>query len=246
MKKSLYLLLLSVFFLSSCSDDDNGFKVPELVGSNTIDLTAGGGSEGIVSLALKGEKIYIDWGDGKVTKAKSPDELSVYQHKYDKEYSWQIRIWSEEITSFIIDGKVYTMDVDYLGFGHCPKLETLHVSSVDYLDGLGDRDFPELTAICAYNIRKTPFIDFRGAPNLEVLYCYDNPALMTLYVNGNPKLKKLVVYNNRFGVWDMNRMFLGLPQGTPDCEVFCYGNPGSATCNTSIAEDKGWSVTNFE
>ena len=75
---------------------------------------------------------------------------------------------------------------------------------------------------------------------LTELYCDDN-NLSTLDVSKNTALTKLYCSYNKLSASALNQIFNDLPQGS-DGHIEFYANPGSKTCNKSIAENKGWRV----
>lgn len=74
--------------------------------------------------------------------------------------------------------------------------------------------------------------------------------LTSLDVSKCTALEYLNCYYNKFSANTLNKIFTDLPQGktwqeddyTQQSSVHIEGNPGTATCNKSIAENKGWKV----
>lgn len=113
-------------------------------------------------------------------------------------------------------------------------------------------------------------LDVSRCPALEGLYCFGNPLtsldvsknlaleeldccynnLTSLDVSKNTNLKYLDCGDNKFSASALNKIFNDLPQGktwvedgyTEQPRIFIYGNPGTKTCDKSIAEKKGWRV----
>ena len=74
--------------------------------------------------------------------------------------------------------------------------------------------------------------------------------LTSLDVSKNTKLIGLRCYNNKLTSSALNKIFGDLPQGK-EFDIYPYqsritigGNPGTDTCDRSIAENKGWKVSN--
>lgn len=92
-------------------------------------------------------------------------------------------------------------------------------------------------------------LDVSKCTALTGLSCYGNP-LTSLDVSKCTVLEYLNCYYNKFSANTLNKIFTDLPQGktrqeddyTWQSSVHIEGNPGTATCNKSIAENKGWEV----
>jgi Leucine-rich repeat (LRR) protein len=109
-------------------------------------------------------------------------------------------------------------------------------------------------------------LDVSPNPDLENLSCSGN-QLTTLDVSRNTALKELSCYNNQLTTDALNASFLGLPardiiyrealysdtistdlsmEDDPEDininsgPLYIEDNPGSNTCNRSIATEKGW------
>ena len=73
--------------------------------------------------------------------------------------------------------------------------------------------------------------------------------LTSLDVSNNAKLGHLDCRHNNLSADALNSLFETLhyndltnTKAYPAKRILIYGNPGANTCNTSIAEDKGWTV----
>jgi hypothetical protein len=62
-------------------------------------------------------------------------------------------------------------------------------------------------------------------------------------VSRNPALRSLWCSKNKLTAEALNALFSGLPT-RQDCTIGIAGNPGSNTCNRSIATEKGWKFNN--
>ena len=79
---------------------------------------------------------------------------------------------------------------------------------------------------------------------LTSLYCYRN-QLTSLDVNKNTALTELYCYNNQLSVIALNNIFGALPNlvGSSSAPTTLIGdNPGTNSCDKSIAKNKGWNV----
>ncbi|MDR3235754.1 MAG: hypothetical protein LBT48_03390, partial [Prevotellaceae bacterium] len=75
---------------------------------------------------------------------------------------------------------------------------------------------------------------------LRVLRCGGN-ELPTLDVSKNAALIELECYKNQLTKKAINALFSALPTYSYG-RIWIDGNPGSADCTPSIAENKGWEV----
>ena len=79
------------------------------------------------------------------------------------------------------------------------------------------------------------------------LHCSDN-FLTNLDVSNNSKLYRLHCQSNDLSFAALNSMFQTLHNITGNNNamigkvIYIGGNPGTGSCNTGIAIDKGWSV----
>ena len=93
-------------------------------------------------------------------------------------------------------------------------------------------------------------LDVSGCTALTELYCLVN-NLTSLDVSKNTALTYLNCEDNKLTSSALNQIFRDLPQGktwteghgrTEQSSIIIYDNPGSNTCDKSIAENKGWYV----
>ena len=77
---------------------------------------------------------------------------------------------------------------------------------------------------------------------LQILVCSEN-QLTALDFSRNTALKIFKCYDNKFTTEALNALFASLHSNGG--EIFINNNPGSADCDPSIAEAKGWTVEGF-
>jgi Leucine-rich repeat (LRR) protein len=146
--------------------------------------------------------------------------------------------------------------VEYFPIPELALLETLNVSGCTALTGLYVSNF-KLTSLdvrgCTAlewldcNGNRLTSLDVSGCTALKSLSCEDN-QLTSLDVSGLTKLEYLRCDNNQLQAAALNAIFTALSTGTSDPEhgIYYYvrvsGNPGAATCDKTIAQNKGWSV----
>ena len=84
-------------------------------------------------------------------------------------------------------------------------------------------------------------LDVSYNPALSVLYCSRN-LLTNLNIGPNSKLTKLNCSYNELSDDALNDVFEMLPIASGSASIDFINNPGTATCNASIAENKGWTL----
>ncbi len=142
-----------------------------------------------------------------------------------------------------------------------PQLSSLDISKNTALERLECDDFllssldlsqhTKLKALsCIGRDNKLTFLDVSKNTALEKLDCRDN-QLSSLNISQNTALTVLICHDNNFSASALNKIFNDLPQGKIWYDVWgnkqqstisIGNNPGTDTCDKSIAENKGWSV----
>jgi hypothetical protein len=88
-------------------------------------------------------------------------------------------------------------------------------------------------------------LDVSGCAALQELSCWFN-QLISLDVSKCPALQQLYCHDNQLTAPALNTVFTALPDRTGEdytSYISIYGNPGANSCNKTIAENKGWSVS---
>ena len=104
-----------------------------------------------------------------------------------------------------------------------------------------------LTDLRCYCMKDLTSLDVSGCTALTYLECDDN-NLTSLNVSGCTALIYLSCSSNNLTSSALNQIFRDLPQGKKleynpfQSTISIYGNPGTETCDKSIAENKGWKV----
>lgn len=241
MKKTLLIcLFLPLLACMSCGDNDADFDIPNLNNDNSIVMKIETDGVYDIHLAIQGARFAINWGDGNVIKYSSPDEMTSYTHKYRAPGSYKIMIWSDEITSFLLQRVLYNLKE--LTLGDCPNMKVLNIEGAEEVKLFESKRFPNLTFLSLGNIENLNVVEIVECSKLKIFQCYSNPELTTLDLSPDSELEKLVIVSSNFDAAELNRIFTNLPTGKADSEVLCYGNPGTETCDVSIAENKGWTV----
>ena len=89
-----------------------------------------------------------------------------------------------------------------------------------------------------YSNKNPHIVTIKG--NIKGLSCSRN-NLTSLDVSKNTKLTELDCGYNNLTSAALNQIFRDLPQVTSGT-ISIYGNPGTETCDKSIAKNKGWNV----
>jgi hypothetical protein len=100
-----------------------------------------------------------------------------------------------------------------------------------------------LTLLYCYENQLTA-LDVSRNTALTLLNCVDN-QLTALDVSRNTALTELHCRNNQLIADTLNALFSGLP-AQPYGTILIEKNPGSSTCNRSIATEKGWIFKDYD
>lgn len=231
--KQIFILLMvamcaTMFTACSKDDDTDHFEAGE---DGVITMTTDKDDVHLyIGTAKVGEIITIDWGDGqtkeyKVDKVEDEDRIA-YEAKPGHTYS-QTGTHTIKVTGL----------VTWLDCGR-NQLTTLDVCGCTALGSLE----------CYSN--KLTSLDVSENIALTELHCGGN-ELTSLDVSKNIALTVLKCYSNQLTSKVLNKIFTDLPKGKllEDSDydqsfIDMSYNPGSETCNKSIAENKGWNVVN--
>ena len=229
MKNLLVLwMALAAMCLTGCSKDNDDDKLSD--GEGVITMVTEEGGWFWVESFKEGEPITIDWGDGKeeegITLAEV-DEDGRFGYVYEAIYL------SDKPCLVTIKGNIKGLDCNY------GNVSSLNINKC-----------PNLVYLCCGGNNLTS-LDVNRCTKLIELYCYDNDISL-LDISKCTKLISLECYDNNLSSSALNRIFNDLAQGRKiwmdeyaeewEASVSIYGNPGSKTCNRSIAENKGWKV----
>ena len=218
MRKLFYLFMVAMCatMFTACSDDDDKDPLDD----------DGEGKEGVITMTLEktyihlgvetfneGEIITIDWGDGNVEEFKS---IRIYED-WDED--------GEDEIHYVIDNDSWNEGEIRHEYHDSNKPYTITVKGK--IKGW----------YCWDNLT---LLDVSKCPALTELGCgYNN--LTSLDVSKNTALTWLDCSRNNLTSAALNQIFRDLPQVTSET-IFMSGNPGTETCDKSIAENKGWWV----
>ena len=220
-----------------------------------------------VEIGLAGRGTFtIDWGDGKVVKGTllvwnrtddGENEDNIYKHNYIGTSS----TYSITITGNITNLVCYGNGVTSLDVSKNTTLTSLYCGG----NPLTSLDVSKNIALTELNCQWNPFTSLNVSKNiaLKSLDCDDN-KLTKLDVSKNTALTYLSCRLNQLTNLDvsknntaltylncggnqltssaLNALFEMLPSKTGDISISTGGNPGTDTCDRSIATNKGWIV----
>lgn len=239
MKKTLlFLSVFAVTLLASCRNDKSA--VVDMPPDERMTLTTA--MSGEVSIGLIGTgKATIDWGDGTtpqtVTLSKvlfTEYDKTLFTHTFSGAFPRTIAIDGQNITGLNCNNlQLTSLDVSRnnaltaLYCGNNPLLTHLDVSqntALAYLE-------------CAFNRLTT--LDVSQNTALRGLTCPVN-RLTTLDVSRNKALTSLSCQRNLLTERGLNALFGTLHRNPGTPKLYIGNNPGTASCDTSIATAKGW------
>ena len=258
MRKLFYLFMVAMCatMFTACSDDDDKDPLDD----------DGEGKEGVITMTTEetyihlyvetfneGEIITIDWGDGDPEEFKSfkvykdwdedgEDEIH-YVLSTDDDIEHEYSNKNPHIVT--IKGNIKGLDCYY---NNLTSLNVSGCTALIWLDcnitNLTSLDVSKNTAltylICSSN--NLTSLDVSKNTKLTELICSSN-NLTSLDVSKNTKLTELYCHENNLTSAALNQIFRDLPQGQPSKSIiYINGNPGSNTCDKSIAKNKGWRV----
>ncbi len=250
MRKLFYLFMVAMCatMFTACSKDDDKNPLDDN-GEGVITMTVEGNTIGLQIYSFnKGDIITIDWGDGTVEEFKS---VEIY---YDRDEDGKDEI------HYVISIDDY---VEHEYSNRNPHIITIKGNISEFWQGEGTEYNNNITSL---NVSKCPALTILdcGGNNLTSLDISKNTALTWLYcsynnltsldVSKNTALTRLNCGSNKLTSSALNQIFRDLPQGktwteghgrTEQSSIFIYDNPGSNTCEKSIAENKGWGVNKW-
>ena len=192
------------------------------------------------SLVLTGIGIaIIDWGDSSTDTVTLPDckigeSGALYIRHIYSELSTDhitITITGENITGLGLFDYLTNLDVS-----RNEALKELMCSGIQ-LTTLNIRNNRALTRLdCDHN--QLTNLDVSQNEALTQLHCGYN-QLTNLNVSKNINLDVLLVISNQFTTASLNALFKTLCN-TANGNIYISNNPGTADCDRSIAEKKGW------
>jgi hypothetical protein len=211
-----------------------------------------------VSFVLRGSgSAVVSWGDGSSNTYTLSSSDYVCTHSYASSVSRTITIMGTAITGLKCnDNQLTTLTVTgntvletlYCQNNQLTSLSISKLSKLNYLccqsNSLSSLSFSENTALetllCANN--QLSSLSVSGLPKLRYLNCYSN-RLTSLDVSGLSNLSYLECRTNNISGTALDNLFKSLNATSGITKLlYILGNPGIASCNTTIATNKNWTV----
>ena len=188
--------------------------------------------------------VTINWGDGSPIEkhtldGSSESEYILYQyaHTYSTTNPRVVTITGKNITY------LHCSELASLNVSNCAKLVKLNVIN-SQLTSFDVSKNTKLTELRCYNSQLTS-LDVSKNVMLKRLNCSNN-QLTSLNVSNCYALGHLYCMNNNLTEAALNNLFNTLPiNELPSRYIWISGNPGTDSCNRSIAENKGWHFNFF-
>ena len=253
-KHFIYLMAIAITmaaFTSCCEKEETGNGQPQMT------MTT---QKNDVLLRMAGSgTMTINWGDGTsaTTYALSTTNVTDYNHMYSATQTHSITITGDNITVMdCSNNQITNLDVS-------KNTALTHLSCRDnQLTTLGLNKNTALTELrCPTN--QITALDVSKNTALTRLECFGNQLaaldvskntaltglecsynqLTALDVSKNTALTELYCDYNQLTAAALNALFGTLHSNTIERKMIFIGyNPGTATCDISIAENKGWRV----
>jgi len=260
MKRLKVIYLFVVFLLSGMMVSCNSKAVSNVTGQ--VEIKVYPNNNNVVSFSIEAKSVEIDWGDGNTDDISISEDVSKsITHKYSNQHLQIIRLNTKAMKYFSFRDDFGTFYE--LKFDNCSALEELKFQN-GQLTSLDVRNCPallslwcwrnQLTSLDVINcpalydlqcmINQLTSLDVSYLTNLQLLSCYNN-QLTSLNISKCTKLNKLWCWGNQLSTSELNALFNNLPQREQgdNTQVYCGNNLGYTTCDKSIAENRGWTVS---
>lgn len=250
----MFLVAFATIMCVSCSDDDNDTDDPNNPGNSSQSGTIKVGLDSDIDELYvyshhEGETIDIEWGDGRSSSyitvcADDEDWGTIYdagEIKHDYSFYYEYSSYNEPCMATIrgnIQMLICNDDVKFIDASQCPQVQVLWFESgIDSLLNVNG-----CSALRELNCEDGDLItlDLSGCTALSYLDCSRN-KLTSLSLPKNSLLKHIDISSNELDDNALNAIYQNLPTDT-EGTIYISGNPGKG--NRSIAEQKGWKVSN--
>ncbi len=128
-------------------------------------------------------------------------------------------------------------DISSLDLSACTALTTLECNGNELTALDLSKNAALVTVTC--NNNSLAGLDISNNAKLETLSCQGNRLTSIAVGAENPRLRSVSCPANRLEAAALDALFESLP---PSGTIAIYNNPGTATCNASIARTKNWTV----
>ena len=252
-RKLITVLLLTVISISCKKDDGNGKTTPisqksmeeqEFMAEQaSIILTTFPTNQVSFKIDAIGT-VTVDWGDGTAVDMHTFSDLAIYfDHFYPDTTIRTVKIYGDVTYLANISTPLIELDVSNDVALICLAINGNQLTNLDVSKNLSLKEL-----LCAGN--QLTELDLSKNIALEWLNCPDN-QLTSLDLSNNTALVSLWCSNNQLSAPALNALFetlhsdtWGSPVGGREKNLFIGDNPGTNSCDKSIAENKGWTIKN--
>lgn len=241
MSKIIYLLLTVCLFTSCEQDNDTLFlSIPDEDAQIVqMSVEVGLSANYVFSPIIYASQMVVDWGDGSQPwEYVNPDSTNIgtsmlkpLKYTYASSGDYNVNVRAVKITRLDISMDSARQSINTLQLTDCRHLKSLSckgqtLKSVDVnTAGLKLLELSTLSVLESLSIS--------DCDSLLTVVLYKNPLLTTVNLTDNP----------RMSAPSLNALFQQLPEATSDVRTITLtNNAGDATCDKSIATQKGWTV----
>lgn len=129
--------------------------------------------------------------------------------------------------------------ISNLKLNKATNLEELTCCENQNMGSLSIDDCPRLETLICYTCDLSK-LDLSGNKSLYKLVAYSN-KISSINIDGCDFLGEIDLSQNDLSMVELDKLFFSLPEYEKG-KITVIGNPGSLTCDKSIAEKKGWKV----
>jgi hypothetical protein len=175
-----------------------------------------------IRIRIIANAITINWGDGTAPQSVVSDGVDNFYvpHTYASSGVYTVSATADNLIRITCDDSGNGYHITHLNIAQATKLQALYCRNNE----LTDLDISQNTA-------------------LRYLYCYGNNLTS---ITASPAITSLFEYidckDNQLSASALNALFSDLPTTTAGGRIYIRNNPGTATCDPSIAAAKGWTV----
>jgi hypothetical protein len=148
-----------------------------------------------------------------------------------------------------IDFSELPTDMEYIEIRYCNAITELELSDKNIVNHFNVQDNANLESITISNITEVQGVNISNCPNLTSVSLTDVVAIGNVS-NGSGYVIAVYLNGNGLDIDTLNQLMDDLPDAVSlggdygNGKLQIMNNPGSAGCDVTIAQNKGWEVTN--
>lgn len=242
MYKIIYLFLIA-FVITSCEENnDSPFLYIPDSDAQFVEMSVETSTSAnlVFSPIVRASQMVINWGDGsRLIEYVDPDSsasprplLKPLRYTFPSAGNYMVDIRAIRIIGLDVSMDTARQSITQLKLNSCrhlkefscrgQALKTIEIAR----SGLKVVNFSDLAVMENFSISQ--------CDSLSSVVLKDNMVLNTIFLSGNPLLSATAI----------NAIFQQLPSATSDVRTITLSNnAGDATCDKTIATQKGWTVT---